>query len=550
MTVTSLRAAALCLLLASTPLAAQTTSPRGQKPTPVEAPATQPPVERPDETPPERRYTWPVPVVSIFQNHTIRPDDRVSTLTVVMGDAIVEGRAEGDVLVILGSARLTSRASLGGSLLVIGGGAVIEDGAEVRRELVVLGGVLRAPLTFSAGGNQVVMGTPPLGALLEDVSPWFTHGLILGRLIVPELEWVWVIVAVFFVIYLMLNTLFHTPVRETADALVARPLSAFFAGLLVLVLTVPVLVILAASVIGLAVVPFLLCGLVVAGLIGKTAVARAMGRGVVGARSPEGRVIGFIAFIIGMVVLTLAYMVPVLGIVTWALTSVLGLGAATATLRAHLRSERRASAPRVPPPAAPDAPRSAPPPASAPASPAAAPPPAPAMAFTPDTPSAEPSSAATGSAAQPVIEVPPIPPPPPPPPVYTQGLAQYPRATILDRLAAFVLDCILVAVANAVLDTRGDDGWFWFLLLVYHVAFWAWKGTTLGGIICNLKVTRTDGTDLQFQDALVRGLAGILSIAAVGIGFFWMLQDPERQTWHDKIAGTLVVKAPRHVVLP
>jgi uncharacterized RDD family membrane protein YckC len=146
--------------------------------------------------------------------------------------------------------------------------------------------------------------------------------------------------------------------------------------------------------------------------------------------------------------------------------------------------------------------------------------------------------------------MPPPLPPPPPPPVYTYGLAQYPRAVLFDRLAAFLLDCLLVAVARALFDFRGDDGWFWFLLLVYHIGFWAWKGTTLGGIVLNLKVTRTDGADLRFQDALIRGLSGIFSIASLGIGFFWMLQDPEGQTWHDKIAGTLVVKAPREVVLP
>ena len=140
---------------------------------------------------------------------------------------------------------------------------------------------------------------------------------------------------------------------------------------------------------------------------------------------------------------------------------------------------------------------------------------------------------------------------PPVPPVFSQGLAQYPRATFLDRLAAFALDCILVAIANGLLDLNhyDNDGSFFSLLLCYHVAVWAWKGTTLGGIICNLRVTRTDGGDLRFVDALVRGLSGICSIAALGIGCLWMLQDPERQMWHDKIAGTLVVKAPREVVL-
>jgi uncharacterized RDD family membrane protein YckC len=41
----------------------------------------------------------------------------------------------------------------------------------------------------------------------------------------------------------------------------------------------------------------------------------------------------------------------------------------------------------------------------------------------------------------------------------------------------------------------------------------------------------------------------VFSIAALGLGCLWMLNDPERQTWHDKIAGTIVVKMPREMVL-
>ena len=129
-------------------------------------------------------------------------------------------------------------------------------------------------------------------------------------------------------------------------------------------------------------------------------------------------------------------------------------------------------------------------------------------------------------------------------------LALYPRATFLDRVAAFALDCVLVAIAGQVLELMRDDGWFPLLLLAYHIAFWAWRGTTIGGIVVGLRVIRTQGTELRFVDALVRGLGSVFSIAALGIGCFWMLQDPERQMWHDKIAGTLVVKVPRHMVLP
>jgi uncharacterized RDD family membrane protein YckC len=64
-------------------------------------------------------------------------------------------------------------------------------------------------------------------------------------------------------------------------------------------------------------------------------------------------------------------------------------------------------------------------------------------------------------------------------------------------------------------------------------------------MICHLRVVRVDGRPLRFVDGLVRGLSGLFSIVAAGIGFLWILKDPERQGWHDKIAGTFVVKVPR-----
>jgi len=63
-----------------------------------------------------------------------------------------------------------------------------------------------------------------------------------------------------------------------------------------------------------------------------------------------------------------------------------------------------------------------------------------------------------------------------------------------------------------------------------------------------LRLVRVDGTPLRFSDALVRGLAGIFSVAVLGLGFFWIARDPERQAWHDRIAGTYVVKVPRGYV--
>jgi uncharacterized RDD family membrane protein YckC len=469
------------------------------------------------EIEPDRVFRFRRPILRIGQDYTLRAGEVVQDVRSVLGDVTLEGHVEQDVVVVLGTVHATRTAIVDGSLVVLGGSATIDQGATVRGDLVVVGGLLTAPPDFSPGGNHVVIGSPVLGNALNAIVPWIMRGLLWGRLIVPGLGWIWVIVGLVFLVYLAVNTLFDGPVRTSADVILDKPLSAFFVGLLVLVLTVPAIAILAATVIGLAVVPFVLCAMLVAGLVGKAGVARAIGRSLVGQSSPDSRLQSFRSFLVGAVVICLAYMVPVLGVVTWALTGVLGVGAAAVMLRVRLRREHPARERAVTAPAAVQAPAAL---------------------------GAE--GAATSWSQPPLADATPV----LPPATVAGDFALFPRATFLDRVAAFALDCLLVGIAVQVLDFSRHGGWFPLMLFAYHVAFWAWKGTTLGGIVVGLRVIRIQGTDVRFVDALVRGLASIFSLAALGIGCFWMLQDPERQMWHDKIAGTLVVKVPRDLVLP
>jgi uncharacterized RDD family membrane protein YckC len=522
MNILQIRGWAACLVLAAAPFTAAAQEPLRTADTAL---------ERQSST--ERELRFARPIVRVAQDFTLAAGDVVRQVNSVFGDVTLEGRVTGDVLVIIGSARVSRTAVVDGSLVVIAGGVVVEDGAAVHRDLVVVGGALDAPPGFSPGGDHVAVGTPALGAGMREVLPWLTRGLLWGRLIVPDLRWVWAIVGILFLVYLVLNTVLDRPVAASADVLAQRPLSAFIGGLIVLLLTIPVLTIVAASVIGLAVVPFLLCALVAAALVGKTAVARAIGRAVLRPESPDGRLQGLATFTIGFALVVLAYMVPIVGIVTWALTSVLALGAATATFRTYLRRERPAPG-RAAIAAPADAPEVAVP------TPAAADVREERIFAVPPPVFSAPAAAADAPGAGPAL----------PRAVFAAGLAQYPRATFLDRVAAFALDCLLVAIMNAVLGMDRYEGFFLLLLLVYHIAFWAWKGTTLGGIICSLRVIRTHGVELRPVDAVVRGFSSVFSIAALGIGCLWMLQDPERQMWHDKIAGTLVVKVPRELVLP
>jgi uncharacterized RDD family membrane protein YckC len=119
-----------------------------------------------------------------------------------------------------------------------------------------------------------------------------------------------------------------------------------------------------------------------------------------------------------------------------------------------------------------------------------------------------------------------------------------PHAAFVDRLAAFALDAILVAMVIGLMSGIAG-GAFVPLLLAYRFAFWAWKGATVGGIVCQLRVIRVDGALVGPGEAMVRSLGSIFSIGILGLGCLWILRDADRQAWHDKMAGTFVVKVPR-----
>jgi uncharacterized RDD family membrane protein YckC len=469
-------------------------------------------------------------IVRIGQNYSLGEAETVRQIHSGLADVTIAGTVENEVAVIVGSLHLTNTAKIGGDLLVVGGTLTIDPGASVARDLILIGGNLEAPAEFTPGGEQVVIGTFAIARTLQGLVPWVTRGLLFGRPIVPDLWWMWPTIGVFLFVYLMVNALFTRHVGAVADTVSARPLSSFLLGLLALVLIVPAIAILAATVVGILVVPFVVCALILAALVGKAGVMRATGRRVITEDEDAGRLRTFGSLLIGFAVLTIAYMIPVLGFITWAIAGAIGFGGATTAFRGALRREHppRVKTPiAVEPAAAMEAPR-----------PIAAEPvyAAPAAAFAAD------ASVSADSTVGATI---------PPPPVSIPGdLAVYPRAAFLDRVAAFAIDAILIGIAVNFLDLERHDGAFPLLLLAYHVAFWAWRGTTLGGIIVGLRVVRVQGTDLRFADALVRGLTGVFSIAALWIGCFWMINDPEKQMWHDKIAGTFVVKVPRHLVLP
>lgn len=457
------------------------------------------------------------PIFKLGQDLQVRAGDSVQDAVVVFGSIVVDGEVCGDLVAVFGNVDLGPDAYVRNALTVVGGRLTVADGADVDGDLVVVGGAMDAPSTFSPGRDQVLVGVPIIGEHLLGVVPWLTRGLLYGRLIVPDLAWNWYIVGITLFVALLLNLLFPRATGLTTGVIQERPLSVFAAGLLVLLLIGPFLTLLTITVIGALIVPVVVLAMFAAWVVGSIAVARWIGASVVAQDDPEDRGASTRSLLIGFAVKVVAYMIPLVGITVWALAGVLGLGAATMALIGAFRVEN---------------PRTLPPP----------PPPSPPLAPTPPSPPGTgmpTDAAATASTAYA------YPPPAPPTGAGSTDLRQFPRGGFLERLGAFALDTVLVAVTNDALDFANHEGAFFLLLLAYHVIFWTWKATTIGGIIMQLRVVKADGQPVEFTDALVRGLTSIFSIGAFGIGCFWILKDEQRQAWHDIVAGTLVVKVPR-----
>jgi len=121
------------------------------------------------------------------------------------------------------------------------------------------------------------------------------------------------------------------------------------------------------------------------------------------------------------------------------------------------------------------------------------------------------------------------------------------------RFVAILIDSIIVGIVNSVLaailsfNTNGRSGLQVLLGLAYYVYFWSsnspWPGQTVGSKLLNIRVVRTNGSDLTISQALIRYVGFFISAICLGIGLIWAAFDPNKQGWHDKIADTYVIKA-------
>lgn len=534
-------------------------------------------------------------LVNVFDDSLLKPGWRAGVAVTVFGNAQIEGDVDDVCVTVFGNARVNGRVRnecvtvfgnldlngrVGGDLVVFMGDARLGPQAEVRGQTIVIGGKVHAAPGAKLHGQKV-----QLAGFLPAVGDWFRYGLLLGRPIAPSVGWVWWVVAIHFLLYLLVAALLPRPVEAVEQTLDRQALMAFGVGLLGLILAAPLSFVLLASGVGLLVLPLLFVALQAAFWVGKTATFQWMGRSLCRRFNAAGTCPPLLGFVVGFALVTLLYLVPGVGFVVYGLLIPLAFGAALLAVVDAVRAGRAGKVPAAPTPApisptapaspAPSASPTSPPPgevsppAPAPAAPGVAAaafampvvsgavptpsPEAPTAAAAP-TPLAPPSEATSAGGGPGTVSVPPTPPAAPgttagaSAPAGTAGPAQMallPRAGFWIRAGAAALDVLLLAWLTAPLPGPLMGPFFVLVLIAYHAAFWTWKGTTLGGIVCGLKVIRADGRPVDAAVAVVRALAAVFSALPLFLGFFWAGWSAERRSWHDLIAGTLVVKVPK-----
>jgi uncharacterized RDD family membrane protein YckC len=509
-------------------------------------------------------------VVSVFGSSTsdgnagdvvsILGDTRVTgevsdSAVAVLGNTYIDGKVAGDTVTVLGDLDLGPRADIGGDAVVVGG-SVRRDPAAVIHGSVqnVLGGDFGSFGWLHAWVRHCLLYARPLA---------FAHGL----------GWAWGLALACLALYVALALLFREGLSRCVRTFESQPGHTVLAGLSAALLTPVLLVLLCVTVIGIAAVPFVVFTLICVSLFGKAVMLGWLGGRITGNSGTNTTSHPAVAVLIGGAVVLVLYVVPILGFLVYKLLGFLGLGAVVYTLILSLRATRAAkegpSAPTPPPrPASPPAgevPASSAAAAQGPAfstsSAAMAADAAPSEAAASDASTGASSGAgagpdagagsgagagpgagasvgagattAAGAGAPPVAQ--PI-------------TAALPRAGFWIRMGALFLDVLLVGFVLSVLRAHQHD-FELVVLATYGAVMWKVRGSTIGGIVFDLRVVRLDGRVVDWETAIVRALSCFLSMVVVGLGFFWIAFDENHQAWHDKIAGTVVVRVPKGVPL-
>ena len=121
-----------------------------------------------------------------------------------------------------------------------------------------------------------------------------------------------------------------------------------------------------------------------------------------------------------------------------------------------------------------------------------------------------------------------------------------PRAGFWKRFAAAFLNGLIIMVC-AVPFMFVDVALYYVVSLLGQVVYYTVleggpKGQTLGKTALGIRVIDlARGGPIGYARGFIRYVGRYVSSIVLLLGYLWMLWDSEKQTWHDKMAGSVVV---------
>lgn len=453
-------------------------------------------------------------------------DGRVAHDAVVInGSDTIHGEVGHDAVVVLGTNTINGR--IGHDAVVVGGNLTLGPDAWVGHDAVCVGGRLVRDPHAHVGGRVVMVAASPVWSG-SGLHAWWQHGLSRSRFLGfgRHMGWIWFLSLIMLGFYVLCAAALPQATVRCGDLLVQRPGAVILAAFLTLIALPLVFVLLCVTLVGIPIAILVLpSALFLFTLFGKASIYGLVGRSILRGRAPHP----LLAVLLGGVIAIAVYAIPLIGLPLFFVVGFLGLGCSVATVIAS-----RGPNPSLPP-------LQTPPPAPPPVQPV----PPPVQPVEPSSPAPEPPPAASARVDPQPVAAAAAPLAPPAAPASPDGL---PRAGFWIRTLALLIDIVLIgfiwAIIVHVVAIGPCPNAFNAVLLIlaaYGAVLWKLRGATVGGIVCNLQVVRLDGRPIDWATAIVRALGCFLSLIVVGLGFIWVSFDPERQSWHDKIAGTTVV---------
>lgn len=126
--------------------------------------------------------------------------------------------------------------------------------------------------------------------------------------------------------------------------------------------------------------------------------------------------------------------------------------------------------------------------------------------------------------------------------------------TVALGLVLGVIGTVLGLDVSMDLEAKGPAYWQSIginelLTSAFVIGFWLWKMATPGKMVISAVIVdaKTLGKPSTGQ-MIGRYLGYFVSIFGLLIGLLWVAFDDRKQGWHDKLAGTLVIKKPARPV--